>query len=73
MIPFFSTALYTGPIAESLGGADISVFVGLPVAAVLYWILTRNLDMTEEQRLAAVEAGELEAAGEATMREAEAS
>ena len=73
MIPFFSTALYTGPIAESLGGADISVFVGLPVAAVLYWILTRNLDMTEEQRLAAVEAGELEAAGEATMHEAEAS
>ncbi len=70
MIPFFSIALYTGPAAEALGGADLSVFVGLPVAALAYWLLTRNLDLTEEQRLAEAEAGELEAAGEATMREA---
>jgi NCS1 nucleoside transporter family len=73
MIPFFSTALYTGPVAESLGGADISVFVGLIVSAVVYLILTRNLDLTEEQRLAAAEESELEAAGEAAMHEAEAS
>jgi purine-cytosine permease-like protein len=71
MIPFFSTALYTGPVAESLGGADISVFVGLLVSSVVYLILTRNLDMTEEQRLAAAEESELEAAGEAAMHEAE--
>lgn len=69
MIPFFSNALYTGPIAEALGGADISVFIGLPVSAVLYWLLTRNLELGEERRVAAAEAGELEAAGEATMRE----
>lgn len=72
MIPFFSIALYTGPVAEALGGADLSVFVGLPVAAILYLILTRNLVLTEEQRLAAVEASELEAAGEAAMDAGEA-
>jgi len=73
MVPFFSTGIYTGPIATQLGGADISVFIGLPVSAVLYWFLTRNLDLAEEQRVAAAEESELEAAGEAAMREAEAS
>jgi NCS1 family nucleobase:cation symporter-1 len=74
MVPFMSiAAIFVGPVANSLDGADIAVFVGLPVSAIAYWILTRNLDMTEEQRLAAAEASELEAAGEATMHEAEAS
>jgi len=74
MVPFFSiSAIFVGPVADSLGGADIAVFVGLPVSALAYWILTRNLDMTEEQRLAAAEAGELEAAGEEAMHEAPAS
>jgi len=73
MIPFFSIALYTGPVAESLGGADLSVFIGLPVAGIAYWLLTRNLDLTQEQRLAAAEEPELEAAGEAALRKAEAS
>ncbi len=72
MVPFFSTALYTGPVATALGGADISVFVGLPVSAILYWLLARDLDLGEERRLAAAEAGELEAAGEEAMREAQA-
>ena len=65
MVPFFSTALYTGPVAQALGGADISVFIGLPVAGVLYWILTRDLDLTEERRIAAAEADELEVPGAA--------
>src|SRR5258708_14497558 len=39
MIPFFSTTLYTGPVANALKGADITVLVGLPVSAVLYYIL----------------------------------
>ena len=69
MIPFFSIALYTGPVAKSLGGADFSVFIGLPVAGIAYWLLTRNLDMSEEQRLTAAEASELEAAGEAAMHD----
>jgi purine-cytosine permease-like protein len=28
MIPFFSTTLYTGPVAKALGGGDISPFIG---------------------------------------------
>ncbi|MEW2622394.1 cytosine permease [Streptomyces sp. NPDC048106] len=66
MVPFFSVGtLYVGPAAKALGGADISLFVGLPVAAVLYWWLTRSLDVEAEARLARAEAEELErAAGE---------
>src|SRR4029079_1162700 len=65
IVPSFSTALYTGPVAQGLGGADISVFIGLPVAGVLCWILTRDLDLTEERRIAAAEADELEMLGAA--------
>src|SRR6185312_5651269 len=36
MIPFFSTGLYTGPAARTLGGADIAMLIGLPVAAIVY-------------------------------------
>jgi len=32
MIPFFSSGMYTGPVARALGGADIAMLVGLPVA-----------------------------------------
>jgi NCS1 family nucleobase:cation symporter-1 len=43
MIPFFTTRVYTGPVAHSLDGVDLSVFVGLPVSAFVYWILCRSL------------------------------
>jgi NCS1 family nucleobase:cation symporter-1 len=36
-IPFMAQALYTGPIAEALGGADISWLVGLAVTAAVYY------------------------------------
>jgi len=52
MVPFFSTPWYTGPIAEAVDGADLSIFVGLPVAGFLYWAFSRSLDRREEQRLA---------------------
>nr|WP_107909036.1 cytosine permease [Streptomyces chartreusis] len=42
MVPFFSTSLYTGPIAKSLDGADLSFAVGLVVSAGVYIILTRT-------------------------------
>ncbi|WP_421846573.1 purine-cytosine permease family protein [Novosphingobium sp.] len=48
MIPFFKTALYVGPVARSLGGADISMLVGLPVSAAVYLLLCRNLDLARE-------------------------
>ncbi|TMK22377.1 MAG: cytosine permease [Actinobacteria bacterium] len=72
MIPFFSTALYTGPIAKALGGADLSIFVGLPVSALLYWVLCRDLDLAGERRLAQEEAATLEATAEAASAEAPA-
>ena len=43
-------------------GADISLFIGLPVAGGLYWLLTRNIDVAAEQRLAEQQAAELEEA-----------
>jgi purine-cytosine permease-like protein len=63
MVPFFSVGtLYVGPAARALGGADIALFIGLPVAAVLYWLLTRSIDVDAETRLAEAEAAALETA-----------
>jgi NCS1 nucleoside transporter family len=55
MIPCFSTGLYTGPVARALGGADIAMLVGLPVAAVVYLLTCRSMDF-EHDRLQAVAA-----------------
>jgi NCS1 family nucleobase:cation symporter-1 len=52
MIPFFSTPLYTGRVAASLGGADIAMLVGLPVSAIVYVWACRSLDTDEDRRLA---------------------
>jgi NCS1 nucleoside transporter family len=60
MIPFFSTTIFTGPVANAVGGGDLSPFVGFPVAAVLYYLLSRSLDVEAESRLAARENEELE-------------
>jgi NCS1 family nucleobase:cation symporter-1 len=57
MIPFFSTPLYTGPIAQLLGGADLSFAVGLIVASISYVLMTRQHNFHEE--LAAVRAAPL--------------
>jgi len=51
MIPFFSTGIYRGPVAEALGGADIAMLVGLPVSTVIYLIASRSLDLEAEIRL----------------------
>jgi purine-cytosine permease-like protein len=48
MIPFFSTGLYTGPIAQMLGGADVSMLVGLPVSTLVYLFACRNFDAATE-------------------------
>jgi purine-cytosine permease-like protein len=52
MIPFFSTALYTGPVAHALGGADIAMLVGLPVSALVYLRACRSLDLAADRALA---------------------
>ncbi|MEU9063992.1 cytosine permease [Streptomyces sp. NPDC048430] len=41
-LPFLVTHFYTGPLADPLGGADISWIVGLAVPAALYWLLARR-------------------------------
>jgi len=50
MIPFFSTGLYTGPVARALGGADIAMLVGLPVSALVYIMACRSLDITADRQ-----------------------
>ena len=50
MIPFFGSGLYKGVVARALGGADLAMLVGLPVSALLYWVLCRDLDLEQELR-----------------------
>jgi NCS1 family nucleobase:cation symporter-1 len=61
MVPFFSTPSVTGPVADAIDGADLSLFVGLPVAGVLYYVLARSIDVAAETRVAEREAEALEA------------
>src|SRR5450631_1772072 len=49
MIPFFSTEHYKGPVAKALGGADIAMLVGLPVAALVYLWACRSLDLEADK------------------------
>jgi nucleobase:cation symporter-1, NCS1 family len=53
MIPFFSTGMYTGPVARALGGADLAMLVGLPVAGFAYYLACRNLDIDRDRAQAA--------------------
>src|SRR6516165_3650383 len=58
MVPFFSTTIYTGPVARALGGADIAMLVGLPVAAGIYLLACRSIDLEHEwQRARAADVG----------------
>ncbi|MGW6709548.1 purine-cytosine permease family protein [Streptomyces sp. NPDC054956] len=52
MAPFMViTGLFVGPVADNLGGVDYSIFVGLPVSGVLYWLFARSLDLATERRM----------------------
>ncbi len=53
MIPFFSTDIYTGPVARALGKADIAMLVGLPVSAGVYLLVCRSMDLEHDRRRAA--------------------
>ena len=55
MVPFMVTTPFTGSIAAALGGVHYSIFIGLPVAGILYWVLTGNLDPEPERTLLAEE------------------
>jgi NCS1 family nucleobase:cation symporter-1 len=63
MIPFFSVGtLFKGFVAESLNGADISLFIGLPVSAILYYVFCRSIDIQAETEVAMAEQKLLEEA-----------
>jgi nucleobase:cation symporter-1, NCS1 family len=49
MIPFFSNPLFSGPLAGKLGGSDITILVGVPVAALAFLVLMRRHDFSREQ------------------------
>jgi nucleobase:cation symporter-1, NCS1 family len=55
MVPFMVTTPFIGPVAKAWGSVDYSIFVGLPVAGLLYWWLSRGLDLAAERRLVAEE------------------
>jgi nucleobase:cation symporter-1, NCS1 family len=60
MIPFFNVSYFTGPVAHALGGADISPFIGFPVAAILYCLSYRGVDLSSEWAIAGQQEEELE-------------
>jgi nucleobase:cation symporter-1, NCS1 family len=41
MVPFMNTGLVVGPVANALHGADLSLYVGFLVAAIVYSALRR--------------------------------
>jgi purine-cytosine permease-like protein len=51
MAPFMVTAPFTGFAAKALGGVDYSIFIGLPVAGLLYLYFCRTLDLATERRM----------------------
>ena len=61
MIPFMSTTIYEGPIAKHLSGGDISPFIGFPIAAGLYYLFSRSIDVAAEAKVAAEQKDLLEA------------
>jgi NCS1 family nucleobase:cation symporter-1 len=49
VIPPLGDWSYTGPIAQALGGLDISWLVGLLASSIAYLILSRSLDLARER------------------------
>lgn len=47
--PFLAFSFYTGPMADRLGGVDISFVVSLVVAGGIYLVATRSLDLESER------------------------
>jgi NCS1 family nucleobase:cation symporter-1 len=58
----FDTILGGEAMSRTAHGADISFFIGLPVAGVLYYFFCRSVDVAAETRVAEAEAAALEEA-----------
>ncbi|GAB3581397.1 purine-cytosine permease family protein [Calidifontibacter terrae] len=50
-IPFLAQTLYTGPLTDALGGADISWIIGLIVPAVIFYFWGRATSRAPEQTI----------------------
>ncbi|MDP5227563.1 MULTISPECIES: cytosine permease [Arthrobacter] len=49
-VPFMVvTGVYTGPVADALGGVDIAWLVGLAVSSASYLLLSRGIDVAAEK------------------------
>lgn len=56
MVPFMSNGLYSGTIAEALGGTDLSMLPGLLVSSAVYALACRGVDLgAERARIAEVD------------------
>ena len=42
-VPFMNTSLYEGPLAKSLGGADIAWIIGAILSGVLYYVVATRI------------------------------
>jgi purine-cytosine permease-like protein len=73
MSPFFViTGWYVGWVGSKLHDADISMFIGLPVAAILYYVLAQSIDVMAETEVAETERAELEAVAQAHVNPGDA-
>jgi nucleobase:cation symporter-1, NCS1 family len=72
-VPFLAQSMYTGPLTEKLGGADISWIIGLAVPAVLYylWASPRSVAPDRMVRMPGVETGSTPSAGPGARTTAE--
>ncbi|HLH65219.1 MAG TPA: cytosine permease [Solirubrobacteraceae bacterium] len=53
VLPSLAGFTYTGPVAKQISDVDISWIVGLLVTGVVYWLLSRSMDLQGEQRAVA--------------------
>jgi purine-cytosine permease-like protein len=49
VLPSIAGFTYTGPVAKLINGVDISWLVGLAVAGISYWVLSRSLNLRAEK------------------------
>ena len=49
MVPFFALPFYTGSGARALGGIDMSIFLGLVISGLVYYLLARSVELTAEE------------------------
>jgi purine-cytosine permease-like protein len=49
MLPFMYLTFYQGLVVQWLHGVDVAFFIGIPVAGLAYFLLSRNVDLDAEK------------------------